>query len=119
MSYVIAFLISMFAGWAVAACDALYKAEDKPGVFQGTPGMLLLLAVTAAGGLVLAGAVVWVLKTIGSASVAVVMIVAALLGGKASDMLNVSASGAANRMLVGLAGLVALYAAAWFYFPAP
>ena len=41
-----------------------------------------------------------------------------LLGAKASNMLNVSAAGAANRMIVGIAGLAILYGIAWWYFPA-
>jgi hypothetical protein len=118
MSYVIAALIALFAGWAIAASDALFRAEEKPGMFQGTPGMLLLLAATAAGGLVVAGAAIWVLRISPSASVAVIIGLFGLLGAKASNMLNVSAAGAANRMIVGIAGLAVLYGIAWWYFPA-
>ena len=117
MSYVIAVFIALFAGWSVAASDALFRAEEKPGMFQGTAGMVLLLAATAAGGLVVAGAVIWVLRISPSASVAVIIGLFGLLGAKASNMLNVSASGAANRMIVGIAGLAVLYGIAWWYFP--
>jgi len=119
MTYVIAALIALFAGWSVAACDALFRAEEKPGLFQGTAGMLLLLAATAAGGLVLAGAVIWVLRISPSASVAVIIGLFGLAGAKASNFLNVSAAGAVNRMIVGIAGLAVLYGIAWWFFPAP
>src|ERR1700704_1326678 len=118
MSYVIAVFIALFAGWSVAASDALFRAEEKPGMFQGTAGMVLLLAATAAGGLVVAGSVIWVLRISPSASVAVIIGLFGLLGAKASNMLNVSAAVAANRMIVGIAGLAVLYGIAWWYFPA-
>jgi hypothetical protein len=119
MTYVIAVLIALFAGWSVAASDALFRAAERPGAFQGNAGMLLLLAATAAGGLILAGAVVWVLRISPSASVAVIIGLFGLLGAKASNMLNATPAGAANRMIVGIAGLAVLYAVAWWYFPAP
>ena len=118
MTYVIAAFIALFAGWSVAACDALFRAEEKPGMFQGTPGMILLLAATSAGGLVVAGSLIWVLRISPSASVAAIFGLFGLLGAKGSNMLNVSAAGAANRMIVGIAGLAALYGIAWWYFPA-
>jgi hypothetical protein len=119
MTYVIAVLIALFAGWSIAACDALFRAADRPGAFQGNGGMLLLLAATSAGGLVLAGAVIWVLRISPSASVAVIIGLFGLLGAKGSNMLNVSASGAANRMIVGIAGLAVLYGVAWWFYPQP
>jgi hypothetical protein len=118
MSYVIAVLIGLVGGWWMAATDALYRAEERPGLFHGTAGMVLLLVATAAGGLLLAGAAVWVLRIVPSASVALIVAIGGLLGAKASNLLNVTAAGAANRMLVGLAGLTALYGIAWSYFPA-
>ena len=117
MTYVIAILIALFAGWSVAACDALFRAEEKPGPFQGNVGMLLLLAATAAGGLLLAGAVIWVLRISPSASVALIFGLFGWLGAFASNRLNVTAAGAANRMIVGIAGLAALYGLAWWFFP--
>lgn len=120
MSYVIAVLIALFAGWWIAATDALFRAEERPGLFRGTPGMILLLLATAAGGLLLAGTVVWFVRIVPSAyggSLAVIMLIAAVLGGKASNMLHVTAAGAVNRMLVGLAALTVLYGIVWSYFP--
>jgi hypothetical protein len=119
MTYVLAALIALFAGWSVAACEALFRAEDKPGPLQGNTGMLLLLAATAAGGLLLAGAVIWIMKASPSASVAAIIGLFGLLGAKASNMLNATASGAANRMIVGIAGLALLYGLAWWFFPQP
>jgi hypothetical protein len=118
MTYVIAVLIALFAGWSVAACDALFRSEDKPGMFRGNLGMILLLAATAAAGLVVAGAVIWILRISPSASVAVIIGLFGLLGAKTSNMLNITAAGAANRMMVGIAGLAVLYGIAWVYFPA-
>jgi len=117
MSYVIAALIALFAGWWIAATDALFRAEERPGLFHGTPGMILLLAATGAGGLLVAGTVIWVARISPSASVFVIIAIAGLLGAKASNMLHVTAAGAANRMLVGLAGLTVLYGIVWSYFP--
>src|SRR5262245_9877870 len=120
MSYVIAALIALFAGWWIAATDALFRAEERPGLFHGTPGMLLLLLATGAGGLLLAGTVIWFVRIAPSdygGSLAVIMLIAAMLGGKASNRLHVRAAGAANRMLVGLAGLTVLYGIVWSYFP--
>jgi len=120
MSYVLAVLIALFGGWWVAATDALFRAEERPGLFHGTSGMVLLLLATAAGGLLLAGAAIWFARIAPSAyggSLAVIMLIAAVLGGKASNTLNVTAAGAANRMVVGLAGLTVLYGIVWSYFP--
>jgi hypothetical protein len=117
MTYVLAVLIALFAGWAVAACDALFRAEDKPGALQGNAGMLLLLAATAAGGLLLAGAVIWILRMSPSASVAAIIGLFGLLGAKLSNMLNATAAGAANRLIVGIGGLALFYGLAWWFFP--
>ena len=120
MSYMIAVLIALFAGWWLAATDALFRAEERPGLFHGTTGMGVLLLATAAGGLLLAGAVIWFVRIAPSAygaSLTVVMLIAAALGAKASNMLHATAAGAANRMLVGLAALTVLYGIVWSYFP--
>jgi hypothetical protein len=42
-----------------------------------------------------------------------------VVGGAASKKLHVNAAGAANRMMLGLAALVALYALVWTYLPPP
>jgi len=117
MTYVIAVFIALFAGWSVAACDALFRAEEKPNMFQGTVGMVLLLAATAAAGLVVAGAVIWGLRISPSASVAVIICLFCLLGAKAPNMLNFTAAGAPNRMILGVAGLAILYGIVWWIFP--
>jgi hypothetical protein len=119
MTYVIAMLIALVAGWSVMACEALFRAEQRPGIFAGTPGMILLLVVAAVGGLLLAGAVIWVLQVVPSASVALILGIGAVLGGMSSNKLNVTAAGAANRTMLGLAGLAILYAVAWSFYPPP
>ncbi len=117
MSYVLAFVIALFAGWWVAAIDALFRADERPGLFGGTSGMVLLLIAAAAGGLLVAGAVIWVARVVPSASVALIIAIGGILGAKASNMLHINAAGAANRMLLGLAGLTVLYGIAWRFFP--
>jgi hypothetical protein len=117
MSYVIAVLIALLGGWWVAATDALFRADDRPGMFHGTPGMVMLLVASAGGGLLLAGSVIWIARVVPSASVAVIIGIAGFLGAKASNMVHATAAGAANRMLVGLLGLTVLYGIAWTYFP--
>ena len=117
MSYVIALLIALFGGWWMAATDALFRAEERPGLFHGTPGMVLLLLATTGGGLLLAGGAIWIARIAPSASVATIIALGGLAGAKASSMLHVTAAGAANRMLLGLAGLTVLYGIAWSYFP--
>jgi hypothetical protein len=117
MTYVIAMMIALCAGWSVTACEALFRAESRPGIFHGTAGMILLLVVAAVGGLLLAGGVIWVLRIVPSASVALILGLGAVLGGMASNKLNINAAGAANRTLVGLAGLAILYSVAWTFYP--
>jgi hypothetical protein len=79
--------------------------------------MILLLVATAAGGLLIAGSVIWIAHIVSSASVAVIMGIAGFLGAKGSNMVHVNAAGAANRMLLGLLGLTILYGIAWSFFP--
>jgi hypothetical protein len=117
MTYVIAVLIALVSGWSVMACETLFRAEPRPGIFNGTMGMVLLLVVAGIGGLLLAGSVIWVLRIVPSASVAVILGAGAVFGGMASNWLNVTAAGAANRTLVGLAGLAILYSIAWSFYP--
>ena len=119
MIYVIAVSIALVSGWSVMACEALFRAEPRPGMFNGTMGMILLLVVAGVGGLLLAGSVIWVLRIVPSASVALILGAGAVLGGMASNWLNVNAAGAANRTLVGLAGLAILYSVAWSFYPPP
>ena len=117
MVMILGFLISFAAGWSVVAADALYRAEERPGIFRGTPGMILLLTISAVGGLTIAYAVIWFLQSMISAAVMVILAGGLVLGGAASKKLHVNAAGAANRMIVGFAVLVVLYGLVWTYFP--
>ncbi len=117
MPYVIAVLIALFGGWWVAATEKLFRAEERPGLFSGTPGMALLLLAAGAGGLLVAGTVIWVARLVPNASVALIIGIGGFVGAKASNMLHVTAAGAANRMLLGLLALTVLYGIAWSYFP--
>jgi hypothetical protein len=116
-SYLLAFLLAVAAGWSIAACEALFRSEDRPGIFQGTVGMVLLLLASCAGGLLVAGGAVWALHAVKSSAVWVVLLGGGWLGIAASQHLHVTAAGAANRLYVGLAGLAALYGIAWSYLP--
>jgi hypothetical protein len=117
MNYLFAFLIAFVAGWSIAACDSLFRAEERPGLFRGSVGMMFLLAAAAAGGLLAAGGAVWAFKSIPSSAVMIVLAGGGVLGAALSNRLHVNAAGAANRMVVGLAGLVILYGVAWSVFP--
>lgn len=117
MVMILGFMISFAAGWTVVAADALFRAAERPGIFRGTPGMVLLLIVAGIGGLTIAGAVIWFLQSMISAAVTVVLAGGLVLGGAASKKLHVNPAGAANRMMVGLAALVALYGLVWTYLP--
>jgi hypothetical protein len=119
MVMILGFLISFAAGWSVAAADSLFRAEERPGILRGTPGMVLLLTIAGVGGLTIAGAVIWFLQSMISAGVMVVLAGGIVLGGAASKKLHVTAAGDANRMIVGLAALVALYVVVWTYLPPP
>jgi hypothetical protein len=119
MVMILGFLISFAAGWSVAAADALFRAEERPGIFRGTPGMILLLTVAGVGGLTIAGAVIWFLQSMISAAVMVILAGGKVLGGAASKKLHVTAAGDANRMMLGLAALAALYGLVWTYLPPP
>ena len=119
MVMILGFLISFAAGWSVAAADALFRAEERPGIFRGTPGMILLLTIAGVGGLTIAGAVIWFLQSMISAAVLVILAGGLVLGGAASRKLHVNAAGAANRMMMGLAVLLVLYGLVWTYLPPP
>jgi hypothetical protein len=117
MVMILGFLISFAAGWSVVAADTLFRAEERPGIFRGTPGMILLLTVAGVGGLTIAGAVIWFLQSMISAAVLVILAGGVVLGGAASKKLHVNAAGDANRMMLGLAVLVVLYGLVWTYLP--
>src|SRR5262245_32095371 len=117
MVMILGFLISFAAGWSVVAADALFRADERPGIFRGTPGMILLVTIAAGGGLTIAGGVIWFLPCMMSAAVLVVLAGGIVLGGAASRKLHVNAAGAANRMVLGFAALVVLYVLVWTAFP--
>lgn len=117
MTLILAFLIGFAGGWSLMACDALFRAEDRPGLFRGTLGMVLLLVFTAVGGMTLAGATVWAFQAIITSGVVVILAGGMVLGFGASKYLHVNAAGAVNRMIVGFTALVALYALVWTYYP--
>ena len=119
MVMILGFLISFAAGWSMAAADALFRAEERPGIFRGTPGMVLLLTIAGVGGLTIAGAFVWFLQSMISAAVLVILAGGMVLGGAASKKLHVNAAGDANRMMLGFAVLVVLYGLVWTYLPPP
>jgi len=119
MTLVLAFLIGFAGGWSLMACDALFRSEDRPAVFRGTLGTVFLLVLTTVGGLALAGGMVWAFQTIISSSVMVILIGGMVLGFGASKRFQVNAAGAANRMLIGFASLLALYALVWTYYRPP
>jgi hypothetical protein len=119
MTYTLVVLISFLGGWSAAASEALAKAEERPGMWRGTAGMVLLLALTAVGGLAAAGGILWAFRAIHSSMVVVLIGGGGYLGWRASDWLNVTVAGAANRLLVGVAGLAILYGLVWSFFPPP
>ena len=117
MVMILGFLISFAAGWSIMAADAVFRAEERPGVFRGTPGMILLLIVAGIGGLTIAYTVIWFFQSMISAGVLVILAGGMVLGGAASKKLHVNAAGAANRMMAGLAALVVLYGVVWTFLP--
>src|SRR5262245_5064131 len=119
MVMILGFLISFAAGWSVMAAEALFRAEERPGIFRGTPGMILLLTIAAVGALTIAYTLIWFLQSLISAAVVVIIAGGGVLGGAASRKLHVTAAGAANRMMVGFAALIVLYGVVWTYFPPP
>lgn len=119
MVMILGFLISFAAGWSCMAAEALFRAEERPGIFRGMPGMILLLTITAVGALTIAYAMIWFLQSMISAAVMVIIAGGLVLGGAASKKLHVNATGAANRMIVGFAVLVMLYGLVWTYLPPP
>jgi hypothetical protein len=63
--------------------------------------------------------VIWFLQSMISAAVMVILAGGMVLGGAASKKLHVTAAGDANRMMLGLAALAALYGLVWTYLPPP
>ncbi len=117
MAHLMAVLISLFAGWTVAASEALFRAENRPGIFAGTPGTILLLVITGVGALFAAGGILWILRAISSSTVMVIIAGGGWLGFYASNWLNVNTAGAVNRLIVGVTGLMLLYAITQTWLP--
>jgi hypothetical protein len=117
MTYALGFLIPFLAGWSVAASEVLFKTEQRPGMLRGTPGMILLLALTGVAGLSAAGGILWVFQSIHSSMVLVFIGAGAYMGWRASNWLNVAVEGTVNRLLVGVSGLLFFYAVVWTFLP--
>ena len=119
MNYLFALLIALAAGWTVAASEALFRAENRPGIFAGTAGTILLLLMTAIAGLFAVGGILWAFQAIHSSAVMVVLAGGGWMGFAASNWLNVSVAGAVNRLTVGGIGLMVLYGITQTWFPPP
>jgi hypothetical protein len=117
MTYALAVLIPFLAGWSAAASEVLFNAERRPGIFQGTSGMILLLVLAGIGGLLAAGGILWIFRAIHSSAVLVLIAGGGYMGWTTSNWLNVAVAGAANRLLVGVAGLTIVYGLVWSLLP--
>jgi hypothetical protein len=117
MTYAFGFLIPFLAGWTAAASEVLFKTEQRPRMFQGNFGIVLLLALAGVGGLSGAGGILWIFQSIHSSMVLVFIGAGAYMGWRASNWLNVAVEGTVNRLLVGVSGLLFLYAVVWTFLP--
>jgi hypothetical protein len=115
--YLIGALICFLIGWTVAAAEVLFREENRPDPFGGTMGMLFLLALSAVGAGLGTGGILWMFRAIPSSAVFIVMGGAGWAGFAASNWLHVTAAGAVNRLIVGLAGLLLLYGLIWTFLP--
>lgn len=115
--YLIGGVISFALGWSVAAAEVLFREENRPSPFSGNPGMLFLLALSAVGAALGTGGILWMFQAIPSSAVFIVLAGGAYLGFTASSKLHVAAAGAVNRLIVGLAALLALYGLVWKLLP--
>ena len=91
----------------------MFREENRPTPFGGTPGMLFLLALSAVGAGLGAGGILWMFRAIPSSAVFIVIGGAGWLGFAASSRLHVHAAGAVNRLIVGLAANLLLYGLVW------
>jgi len=117
LSYILALVLSVVGGWCLAASDALFRSPERPGIFAGKAGIVVLLAFAAAGGLLLAGSAIWIVRAIPSSIVLVIMVGGGYLGVIASNRMHVNPAGAANRMLSGLVILGVTYTVVWTVYP--
>jgi hypothetical protein len=116
-NYIIGALICFLIGWTVAAAEVLFREEHRPTPSRGTGGMLLLLALAAVGAAFGTGGILWIFQAIPSSAVIIVIGGAGWLGFAASSKLHVVATGAVNRLLVGLGGILLLYGLVWKLLP--
>ena len=119
INYIIAAVICFLAGWSVAASEVLFREQNRPPPFSGTLGMLFLLVLAAVGAALATGGILWIFRAIPSSAVIIVIAGAGWGGFAASNWLHVTATGAVNRLIVGLAGLLLLYGMVWKFFPPP
>lgn len=118
--YLIGAIISFLIGWTAAASEVLFRAENRPDPFAGTPGMLFLLALAAVGAALGTGGILWMFRAIPSSAVFIIMAGGGWGGWAASNWFNVGvAAGAVNRLIVGLGGLLLLYGLIWKFLPPP
>jgi len=115
--YLIGALISFLLGWTVAAAEVLFRDENRPNPFRETMGMLFLLALSAVGAALGTGGILWMFGAIPSSAVFIVIGGAGWSGFAASNWLHVTAAGAVNRLIVGLAGLLLMYGLVWKFLP--
>ena len=115
--YIIAAAICFLIGWTAAAAEVLFRDENRPSPFLGTPGMLFLLALSAVGAALGTGGILWIFQSIPSSAVIIVIVGAGWAGFAASNWLHVYAAGAVNRLIVGLAGLLLVYGLVWKLLP--
>ena len=120
MNLLFASLISFAAGWTLAASEMLFREENRPGVFAGRPGIVLLLVMTGVAGLFATGGILWMFQAVRSSGVLVIILTGGWFGFAASNRLHGNAAGAVNRLIVGVTALVILYGMTWsFLRPAP
>ncbi len=120
MNLLFASLISFAAGWTLAASEMLFREENRPGVFAGRPGIVLLLVMTGVAGLFATGGILWMFQAVRSSGVLVIILTGGWFGFAASNRLHGNATGAVNRLIVGVTALVILYGMTWsFLRPAP
>jgi hypothetical protein len=117
IDYLMAAVICFLIGWTVAAAEVLFRLEDRPNPFRGTLGMVFLLALSAVGAALGTGGILWALRAVPSSAIMIVIAGAGCGGFAASNWLNVSAAGAVNRLIVGLAGLLPMYGLVWRFLP--
>jgi hypothetical protein len=117
IDYLIAAVICFLAGWSVAAAESLFRLDERPAPFRGTPGMVFLLLLSGVGAALAAGGILWIFQKIPSSAVMVVILGAGWGGFAASNWLNVHPAGAVNRLMLGLAGLLLMYGLVWRFLP--